>query len=132
MLRAMVPTAESGAQGDDRVGTARQHRLVERLVQAVLVLNLIDAVMTMIWVLRGDATEANPMMDLVLREHPVLFVVTKLGLVSLGSYLLWRHRRKGAAVVAIFVAFLVYYAILTIHLGALDLRVLSRLFGRAG
>jgi hypothetical protein len=128
----MVPAAEPGGQGDDRVGTGRQHRFVERLVYAVLVLNLIDAVMTMIWVLRGDATEANPMMEVVLREHPVLFVATKLGLVSLGSYLLWQHRRKGAAVIAIFVAFLVYYAILTVHLGALDLRVVSRLLGAAG
>jgi CHASE2 domain-containing sensor protein len=53
----------------------------------------------------------------------------KLLLVSLGSLLLWRHRKRAGAVVAIFVAFMVYYLIVLYHLQAMDLRLFDRLFG---
>ena len=55
------------------------------------------------------------MRDLV-NEHAVGFVAVKIGLVSLGSWLLWSRRQNGAAVVAIFVAFLLYYLVLLYHL----------------
>jgi formate hydrogenlyase subunit 3/multisubunit Na+/H+ antiporter MnhD subunit len=40
----------------------------------------------------------------------------KLGLVGLGSWLLWSHRERPAAVIAIFVAFFAYYLVLLYHL----------------
>jgi len=55
------------------------------------------------------------MRDLV-HEHAVLFVVVKVTLVTLGSYLLWRQRQRPAAVVGVFLVFLVYYGILLYHL----------------
>ncbi len=96
----------------------------------MLVLNLVDAVFTALWVYGGMAREANPLMASLLEGHPILFVATKLGLVGLGSHLLWTRRNEPLAVVAIFVAFVAYYAVLVLHLDALS-RVLGHLFTRA-
>jgi hypothetical protein len=99
-----------------RVGTPQQFRWLGGIVKAVLILNLLDAVFTLIWVRAGLAREANALMRELVNEHAVLFVVTKLGLVSLGSLLLWRWRERAGAVVAIFLAFLAYYLVLLYHL----------------
>ena len=89
----------------------------------VLVLNLFDAVFTLFWIQAGHAREANPFLRDVLDASPVAFVGIKLGLVGLGSSLLWRHRDRPLAVVAIFLIFLVYYILLLWHLGFLALVV---------
>lgn len=85
----------------------------------MLVLNLLDAIFTTLWVSAGLATEANPMMAELLRNRPLLFMLGKLVLVGGGSYLLWMRRRRPLAVVAIVVAFLCYYVVLLRHLGFL-------------
>ena len=46
----------------------------------------------------------------------LLFVIVKLSLVSLGSWLLWNRRHHAAAVIAIFISFVAYYLILLVHL----------------
>jgi hypothetical protein len=98
------------------VGTPRQFRWLNGIVKTVLVLNLLDALFTLLWVRAGLAHEANALMRDLVNEHAVLFVVTKLGLVSLGSLVLWRRRTHAVAVVAIFSAFLAYYLVLLYHL----------------
>ena len=45
----------------------------------------------------GDATEANPLMAVLLARGPLEFVVTKHILVSLGLVLLWRQRARPLA-----------------------------------
>jgi hypothetical protein len=99
-----------------RVGTPRQFLWLDGIVKTVLVLNLLDALFTLVWVRAGLAREANALMRGLVNEHAVLFVVTKLGLVSLGSLVLWRRRTHAVAVVAIFSAFLAYYLVLLYHL----------------
>jgi len=98
------------------VGTPQHFEWLRGIIKAVLVLNLLDAVFTLIWVRAGLATEANALLRTLVEDHAVLFVVTKLGLVSLGSWALWNRRDHPFAVVAIFVAFLAYYLILLYHL----------------
>jgi hypothetical protein len=44
------------------------------------------------------------------------FFAVKLGLVGMGSWLLWRRRENPTAVVSIFIAFFVYYLVLLYHL----------------
>lgn len=107
---------------------ALTQRFLQGLVVTITVLNLLDGVLTMIWVASGQATEANPIMAQVLGRHPALFVLTKCTLVGLGTYLLWRLRRYGLAVVGLFIAFMTYYYVLIFHLKAMDLRLLQ-LFG---
>ncbi len=60
-------------------------------LQAILVLNALDAILTLLWVQLGWATEANPLLEELAHHEPVAFVATKLALVSLGALLLMRH-----------------------------------------
>lgn len=99
-----------------RIGTPQQFGWLDGIVKTVLVLNLLDAVFTLVWVRAGLAREANVLMRDLVNEHAVLFVVAKLGLVSLGSLVLWRRRTHAGAVIAIFAVFLAYYFVLLYHL----------------
>jgi hypothetical protein len=99
-----------------RVGTSEHFRWLHGIVKAVLVLNLIDALLTLVWVRSGLAHEANPLIEQLVNEHAVAFVLVKLGLVSLGSWLLWHRRERPAAVIAIVAAFLAYYLVLLYHI----------------
>jgi hypothetical protein len=109
-----------------QIGTIEHFRWLKGIIGATLILNLLDAIFTIIVVVSKRAREANPLMADLL-ESPWLFMFVKLGLVSLGSYLLWRLRKRKLAVLAIFVAFMVYYFVLLYHLNAMDLHLLSRL-----
>ena len=98
------------------VGTPEHFRWLHGIVKTVLVLNLFDAVYTLFWVRFGFASEANALIADLVESHALGFVLAKLGLVSLGSWLLWRRRDHPGAVIGIFAAFLAYYAVLLMHL----------------
>lgn len=89
---------------------------LDGLVKAVIVLNLLDLFFTLVWVGSGHAEEANVLLHALVREHPVAFVATKISLVSLGSFLLWKRRGHPLAVIGIVLIFLVYYVVLLYHL----------------
>lgn len=99
-----------------RIGTPEQFQWLHGIVKSVLVLNLIDAVLTLFWVQAGLAVEANTLIDELVNEHAVLFVAVKLSLVAMGSWLLWNRRSSPVAVVGIFMAFMTYYWVLLYHL----------------
>jgi hypothetical protein len=101
------------------VGTAQHFRWLEGIVKTVLALNVADAIFTLMWIRGGLASEANPLLRELAHGHPAAFVVTKLLLVGLGSWVLWRERGRPIAVIAIFIAFFAYYALLLAHLGFL-------------
>ena len=98
-----------------RVGTPEHFRWLHGIVKTVLVLNLLDALFTLVWVRFGYAREANLMIDRLVENHALAFVAVKLGLVGMGSWLLWQRRNHATAVVAIFVAFVTYYLVLLYH-----------------
>ncbi len=98
------------------IGTAQHYRWLRGFVAVTLVLNLIDAIFTLLWVGTGMAEEANPLLETLVLRHPIAFASAKLGLVGLSSLLLWRLRSRPLAVVAIFIAFLAYYLLLLWHL----------------
>ncbi len=110
-----------------KIGTIQHFRWLKNIVFATLILNVLDAVFTMVWLSTGAATEANPVLADIAEHDPGLFVTVKFLLVALGSLLLWMNRKRPVAVVGIFVAFLVYYGILIYHLQAMNLHLLSRL-----
>ena len=112
-----LDTDAASARGEAgfQIGTSEQYRWLKGILKWLLVLNLIDAVLTIFWVHAGLATEANTLMDELVNDHALVFVAVKLGLVGMGSWVLWRRRESATAVVGIFVAFLVYYAILVHH-----------------
>ncbi len=108
------------------IGTEKHFIWLKWIVGALLVLNLCDGALTIYWVWAGLAVEANPVMNELITRSPVLFIVGKLSLVFLGSYLLWRRRNHAMSVIAIFFVFMIYYFVLLYHLQAFDLHLLSR------
>ena len=122
-----VSTLEPSRPAPASIGTREHFRWLGWVVKAALVLNLLDAVFTLVWVGSGVAEEANPLLAELVVERPVLFVVTKLTLVSGASWLLWQNRDRPLAVAAIFLSFGVYYAILVHHLGYLGFLLGDRL-----
>jgi len=104
-----------------RIGTAEQFRWLHGIVKALLLLNLIDVLFTLLWIYGGLAREANPLLSEIVARHPVAFASGKLALVGLGSILLWRFRERPLAVIASFVGFLAYYFVLLWHIRFLGL-----------
>ncbi|MEM7411218.1 MAG: DUF5658 family protein [Myxococcota bacterium] len=98
------------------VGTAEQYRWLHGIVKTVLILNLLDALFTLLWVRWGVAREANLLVESLVNEHAIGFVLVKTALVGMGSWLLWEKRQYPAAVIAIFIAFLAYYWVVLYHL----------------
>ncbi len=82
----------------------------------VVVLNLLDAMFTLVYTRSGVATESNPLMDQVLAASPVLFMMAKLSLVSLGVLVLWRLRERRAARFGLLATSVAYTTLLAYHL----------------
>ena len=99
-----------------KVGTPQHLRWLDGIVKTIVVMNLIDAIFTLFWVRVGAAEEANAFLSELVEHHAVAFVMAKIALVSLGSFLLWRLRRHPFAVVGLFIVFLAYYYVLLYHL----------------
>ncbi len=118
----------STTSAPSNIGTPEQFRWLLGIVKVILGLNLLDAIFTLIWVNAGLAREANPLLDEVILDHPVVFAIVKLGLVAFGSLLLWHYRFRPLAVIGIFTAFLVYYLLLLYHIGFLSLVIGALLF----
>ena len=98
------------------VGKPEHFRWLHTIVALVLVLNVADVVLTIVWLETGTAVEANPIMNEFYGISPVAFAACKITLVSIGSYFLWTRRSHPLSVIALFVAFFVYYMIFVYHL----------------
>ncbi|MCB9739628.1 MAG: hypothetical protein H6747_10195 [Deltaproteobacteria bacterium] len=114
------------------VGSAQHFVWLEWVVRATLVLNVLDAILTIFWISSHQAIEANPLLAELAHQHPFGFVIVKMSLVSLGTLLLWRLRKRPLAVIAIFAAFLAYYFLLIYHLEALNPRLFTRVLALIG
>jgi len=93
----------------------RANRMLLWAGAIVVVLNLLDAVLTIIETGTGMAVESNPLMDVALAARPVLFMIAKLGLVSFGVLLLWRLRHHRAARFGLVVTMAAYTLLLVHH-----------------
>ena len=100
------------------IGTREHYRWLRGMVVALILLNAIDGVLTIVWIETGHFSEANPLMGLLLSANPVLFISVKMLLVCLGIMLLWRYRDSVLAVISIFFCFSVYCYVLTFHINA--------------
>lgn len=110
---AQAPTSQPSQFS---VGTQQHFGWLHGLVKVVLLLNLLDAIFTLFWVEVGLAVEGNVLLRTAVEEHPIVFVMIKISLVSLGTFLLWKRRHHALAVVGLFVIFMVYYYLLLYHL----------------
>lgn len=107
------------------IGTREHYRWLRGIVNALVLLNAIDGVLTIVWIETGHFIETNPLMDLLLSTNPVLFISVKMLLVCLGIVLLWRCRDSGFAVISIFFCFTAYCYVLTFHFNALNILLLT-------
>lgn len=109
----MVPACSTADRGlpwlSDAVGS-------RGLAIGVLVLNLLDALFTLIYMQLHLAEEANPLMSLAYRGSPVWFVAAKLGLVQLGLLVLFANRQNGLARLGLSGATVIYSGVVSYHL----------------
>ena len=93
-----------------KIGLSRRFlNELELVIFSILTLNCLDGILTIILVSTGKAVEANPLMAYLIGYHPILFMLCKQLLVSLGAVILWRLRENLLAVVSMFAIFLIYY-----------------------
>jgi len=111
-----------------KVSTPHQETWLKGMIAGIAVLNVLDGVLTLVWIYSGKAIEGNPLLADLVNTHPLAFMLAKLALVTLGLVLLWRLRQHPVAVITIFLAFLAYYLLLLYHLRAMNVGVLERLF----
>lgn len=81
----------------------------------LLLCNALDAAFTGCAIASGCATEANPLMEELLRAGPLAFALGKHLLVSLGVLLLWRLRTVRFARVGLYAMLPVYACIIGYH-----------------
>jgi hypothetical protein len=87
------------------------------LSMMILLLSVADAFLT-ITLIMGGATEANPFLAFILRDHPELFAAVKMGLtgggvlvlVAVARSRLFRIMRVGAVLQGLFVAYVALIA----------------------
>lgn len=96
----------------------------EQALSALLVFNLIDAVMTAIWVSAGIVGEGNPVMAAAIDLGYGVFVLGKVALVGLGCLGLYRMRDSALARFAVIPAVLLYCFVIGNHIG-ISARVLG-------
>lgn len=89
----------------------------EQALRALLVLNLFDLVSTQFWVHSGLTSEANPVMAQAMELSPLSFGAAKMGLVMFSVGLLWMHRDKRFARLAVLPALSLYVLVSGGHVG---------------
>lgn len=91
---------------------------------ALLMLNLMDGLFTLLFLQLGVAEELNPLMRLAYEQSPLVFMFSKLVIVNAGLWLLCLHRRLTASRIAIRAGAVVYGIIVVYHLAFLTHLVL--------
>ncbi len=86
------------------------------IASMVVLLNLFDAVLTLVWVHADIATEANVLWGDLVSSAPMLFMLVKLTLVSVGVGFLWWAREHRLARVGLYVVFTAYALVFAWHL----------------
>ncbi|UJR84425.1 DUF5658 family protein [Sandaracinus amylolyticus] len=113
------------------VRAPRFARFFSFALAALLVMNVADAILTLVWIETGLALEANPLVELALRGGPVSFMAAKLAMVSGAALVLIRLRARftqrarrlvGAGLSA---ALVLYASVMTFHVAHLPLLELA-------
>lgn len=90
-------------------------RRISIALTLLFTLNMMDALLTIIWVRFGLAHEANPLMAVLVTDHAELFVLAKVSLVLAGSFIVWRFRRQPLAQRLLVVCILAYVFVVLLH-----------------
>jgi hypothetical protein len=79
-------------------------------------LNVLDGLMTLLWISTGGSTEANPLMAYLLVHGAVLFMVVKVGIGFMVCLSLYAARHTTAAHRTLNVGVAVYALVIAMHL----------------
>jgi hypothetical protein len=83
---------------------------------ALLLLNLLDGLFTLLFLQLELARELNPLMRVAYEASPLSFMALKLGIVHFGVYVLCLHQELPVARVALRGGVVLYAAIVAYHL----------------
>lgn len=83
-------------------------------------LNVLDVGATLFFVRGGYATEANPIMDLLLGLGPVPFALAKVAIVTACAWVLWRFASYELAKLGSILVCSVYAMLAMLHAGWLQ------------
>ena len=87
-----------------------------REVLLLFSLNLIDAILTIVWVRNGLATESNPLMANLMENSDALFLGAKILIGTIAAIVLLRWGNRKAAQYGVAIALAVYVGVMGIHL----------------
>lgn len=111
-------------QTRDAAWASRASFYVSPASVALLMLNLMDGLFTLLFLQLGVAEELNPLMRVAYEQSPLVFMFSKLVIVNAGLWLLCLHRRLRASRIAIRAGAVVYGIIVVYHLAFLTHLVL--------
>tara|TARA_R110000765_G_scaffold305038_1_gene398962 strand:+ start:321 stop:617 length:297 start_codon:yes stop_codon:yes gene_type:complete len=77
----------------------------------LLLLNIVDATVTITVIDAGIAKEANPIMDYFLSLGFFPFIIVKFSVVSFASYVFWKYRNRAGAVIGIIFSLVLYISL---------------------
>ena len=80
-----------------------------------MIMNLVDAIATCVWVTLGIAVEQNPLMAHLIGFSPSVFIIIKTLLVIACTYFLWVCRYVNYSRVLIIPALVLYAYVCSIH-----------------
>ena len=89
------------------------HLLRETLI--LFLLNLLDAVLTLVWVTNGVAEEGNELMARMLEIGPGAFLGVKIAIGAFAAFVLLRWGNRKVARYGVAVALAVYVSVMAIH-----------------
>ena len=95
--------------------TQEKHHLMLGLIFLVGIFNVIDAGLTIFWINAGLATEANPIMEFVLRFGFDVFLIFKIMLVTSCLFVLWITKNNIWSKALIFPIYFLYCCIMGMH-----------------
>ncbi len=76
---------------------------------AILLFNLVDIVLTLLYIKFGNVTEDNPLMQIALDYGVFEFIMIKSALVCFGCYFLNKFRHLVIATLGIYFCFIAYF-----------------------
>jgi hypothetical protein len=97
----------------------REHRVLYWILAFTFLFSTVDAILTIIQVGNGWATEANPFMKFFLDIHPAAFFMAKSLIMCASVSVLWSAKTNKLAMPAALVGFSIYSAIIGWHIHGL-------------
>lgn len=113
----LVP--EQGLAASVRAWAAQPDFEISAETAALLILNLLDGIFTLVFLQLGVARELNPVMRMAYEASPLTFMLLKVGVVELGMLVLCLHRQYRFARWALSGGALMYAGIVVYHLAFL-------------